>query len=299
MNDFSQNITLSSTRISLLEPLKIKLDLTYPNNYEPDLNTLRSHLMRQFILLSEEISPPLAQNGNFTQTMEWSVEAQRAGKKMITLYNIPFLPKGKGKPVELISGFYPVEVYLPKVDLSYEGELAPLRTFDKTPPITISRENKLLETPDRHKEKIDAKTFSYPSIFALCLPFILALLGYYFWSKPSIRRKLAAIAQQDPEEAALNSLQKIEEEPLPENEYYTKMSSIVRRFIEERYQLNASVNTSQECLQKLHIKREEQEVLQTFFQEADQVKYAHHAPSLEERKITIDSAKKFIKGTNK
>lgn len=287
MSDFSAEIELSAPKISLLEPLKIKVHLTYPKEYEPDLNAMRANLARQFNLLSEKVSP---------DSVEWSVEARGAGKTVVTLYKIPF--HSKDKTVEVISPFYPLEVYLPKVDLAYEGELAPLLTFDKYQPLAISPENIRLETPDRHAEKIDAKTFSYTSLFVLCLPLILGMAAYYFLSKPAIRKKIAAIGQQDPEEAALHSLHTIDLEKLPEKEYYTKMSAIVRRFIEQRYQVNARAYTSQEFLQKLHIQKEEQEVLQTFFEEADQVKYAHHAPTSEEKKVAAASARRFISFKN-
>ena len=99
-------VTLSATHLSLLDPLTITL--TYSPEDHPDIDALSSSLAKEFIILKEN-----RQEGS----IQWTVTSQTAGKKIISF--------GTEE--------YPVEIYLPKVDLNYEGELAPLLTFSKMP----------------------------------------------------------------------------------------------------------------------------------------------------------------------
>lgn len=280
MNGFSAKVTLSATRLSLLEPLKITLELDYPEGYQPDLEALRSNLAKEFILLDEKVEP---------HKIEWSVAAETPGKKVVAFYAIPFHAEGK-ENLEIISNLYPVEITLPEIDLSYSGKLAPLQTFSKMPELTLSMQNIALEAPDRHAEKIAAKTI--PSGLLLLL-LSIAVLGALL---RSFRNRIP-VEKKEPAATALGSLEQISIEPLPEREYYEKMSRIVRRFIEENYHFKAPANTSQECLEKLKLNKEQHDILATFFKAADSVSYAEHHPSDEERKAALSLARRFIQGS--
>ncbi len=290
MSDFSAEVALSSTKTSLLEPLKVELTLTYPKEYHPDLDALRSHLAKHFILLTEKISEPIPKNNALSQTLAWTLASETPGPKMVTFYNIPFLAEGK-KPVELISDLYPVEIFLPKVDLDYTGELAPLSTFSKTPKIAISEKNIQLESPDYHTQKIAAKTLPLTPLAALFGLLIFTFLIYRF------RHKVRPIPKKEAQETALETLEKIE--TLQEEEYFAKITAVVRGYIQERYHFKAPSNTSQECLQKINkqINPGQQELLKIFFKATDEVNYAHHKPTSEERKSAEAFAKRFIKGS--
>lgn len=246
--------TLSSNRLSLLDPLHITLD--FPPGNQPDLDRLRSSLAKEFIILSEKIEPG---------QIEWTVASQTPGRKIVNLGAEP----------------QTVEIFLPKID-HYQGELAPLHTFSTKPQIPISEENILLEVPDFHAEKIAAKTFP---IGLLALIFTLAAFLYYFRDKLKPRKK-------EPAEIANRSLEKIQS--LPEEEYYEKLSSVVRQFIEDKHHFKAPAKTSQECLEKLVLTKEQKELLQSFFNAADPVNYASHLPTSEERQRATLLAKRFI-----
>lgn len=290
MNPFAATVTLSGTKIPLTEPLKVELKLTYPKEYHPDLDGLRSHLAKNFILLTEKISEPAPQEGALTQTLEWTVASETAGPKMVTFYTIPFHAPGK-KSVELISDLYPIDIYLPKVDLEYQGELAPLSTFSKMHTLAISEKNIHLESPDYIRQKIAAKTLPLP-----LLAILAALAALYFIAKWYRERRLEQpIEHKKMEEMAIESLEEIE--PLPEEEYFVKMAAVMRRFIQERYRVNAVSQSSQECLKNVskQLYPEQQNLLRIIFHTADLVNYAHHKPTSKERKSIAHFAKRFIK----
>lgn len=245
------NLTLSATRLSLLDPLTITL--TYPKSDHPDLDALRSTLAKQFIILKEK-----QQEGQIV----WTVSSQTPGKKVISFD----------------SKQYPIEIYLPKVNVHQEGELAPLLTL--TPHYEISQENIRLETPDNHQAKLEAKAFPFSLVFLLLF---LAAAFYYLTRK----KPFPPPTPKEIKEAALRDLEQTGH--LSERDSFAKMSGIMRDF------LKASAQTTEECLQKLtQINPDEKQLLQRFFHKADQVNYTGYQPTEKERDEAGEMAKRLI-----
>lgn len=104
---------------------------------------------------------------------------------------------------------------------------------------------------------------------------------------------------------AYQQLKELQESDLLERgeieEYFTRLSRIVRQYIENRYDVKAQEMTTQEFLEKalgqLSLNNSQKLSLKEFLYKSDMVKYAKHIPPVEQIEDTYNSAKRFIDET--
>lgn len=135
---------------------------------------------------------------------------------------------------------------------------------------------------------------------------IIALLagGFIFY-----RRRLngsdAIGARLKAHEIAYNELKVLIDENLIDKgeikQFYLRLSSIVRRYIENRFGLKAPEQTTEEFLTGLErdseFPAEYKPLLKDFLRHCDLVKFARFEPGTEDIQKSFDSCKAFIKGT--
>ena len=84
-------------------------------------------------------------------------------------------------------------------------------------------------------------------------------------------------------------------------EFYTRLSDIVRQYLEGQMGLRAPERTTEEFLYEVSrdhsLSEEHRELLGAFLQEADLVKFARHQPGAEDMKRAMDAAEKFVEDT--
>ena len=140
---------------------------------------------------------------------------------------------------------------------------------------------------------------SAPWEFADFLPYLIALVllggagyGYYYYRRKQ-REKLAAYIPPKPKiaphTAALFALRALEDKKLWQNgkvkEFYSEVTGIIRLFFEGRWNFIALELTTDEILQHMKGIPEAEQVwkeLQSFFVNADLVKFAKYMPSPED-----------------
>ncbi len=106
-------------------------------------------------------------------------------------------------------------------------------------------------------------------------------------------------------EEALAALEALARLHLPEQRafdpYFTELSRILRRYIERRFEVHAPTLTTDEFLQKARssrvIRAEFVRDLEAFLRLADLVKFARHAPLVDEAGRAHDTARAFIEST--
>lgn len=80
--------------------------------------------------------------------------------------------------------------------------------------------------------------------------------------------------------------------------FFVALSSIVRRYVEARFQLRSPELTTEEFLEVLsaspELGREHQQLLQDFLRRADLVKFAHHVPDAAALDASIAAAERFL-----
>jgi hypothetical protein len=127
---------------------------------------------------------------------------------------------------------------------------------------------------------------------------ILVAIAIWLWKrkKPAALTTIA-MPPLTPIEIALAALQKLRSEnPLVE-EFYTRLSGIVRQFVEGQFGLHAPERTTEEFLAEAALSPENMAMLSTFLQEADLVKFARHRPGQSDMERAAAAGEKFIRGS--
>lgn len=82
--------------------------------------------------------------------------------------------------------------------------------------------------------------------------------------------------------------------------FYTQISWIIRKYLSLRFSMYALEYTTSEILERLKAKAVEHgdyEKIRRFLEEADQVKFARHEPSLEQRNSVLARAREIVENT--
>lgn len=115
--------------------------------------------------------------------------------------------------------------------------------------------------------------------------------------QPSVVSPFVALPPT-PYEVAIRELRRLREENPPVEEFYTRLSDIVRQYLEGQMGLRAPERTTEEFLFEVSRDRslspEHRESLGAFLQEADLVKFARFQPGTEDMKRALDAAEKFV-----
>lgn len=153
-----------------------------------------------------------------------------------------------------------------------------------------------------------------PLSFEEILPYLIAVLAiaaiifgvYYFLKKRKVKKPQEERFDPKipPHVWALESLRKLAEKELWQNdrikEYYIELSSIVRIYIERRYELDAMEMVTDEILQSLqsrNIKQENIDMLERLLRLADLAKFAKYKPLLNENSGSLELAETFVNKT--
>ncbi len=89
---------------------------------------------------------------------------------------------------------------------------------------------------------------------------------------------------------------------MPEGEaldaWYVRLSSIVRRYLEDRFALRAPELTTEEFLRvaqrSVQLSAEHKALLTSFLADCDRVKFAGYEPGAEESKSVLEAARRFL-----
>ena len=313
---FSAEVTLSASQLTIEENLHIEVILAYPETYTVDLDKLRINLLR-YGSLSE---PPFALIGEESATLpngkhkfNFTLEPQLGGVQFISLYDIPFLPKDpkKDKPTDIISGIFQVDITVPPVDEGFEGMASPLLSLTKKYPISIDARNRktLLENPAQNEKEaardiaiLNRKTLPWGSLTGLFLFGLLVLIARMQPKRvpnPENERAKRALSAQN---RALQALDELEKQKLLQDRnyeaYYIRLTDTVRRYIEEKFQLKATTQTTQEFLQGMAeqppFDKKTQGSLKEFLVYSDKVKFAEQQPSPQACQEAHETARHFI-----
>lgn len=118
-------------------------------------------------------------------------------------------------------------------------------------------------------------------------------------------RERKPVKEQSPEELiktiqeeSLSQLKALESESLNPEEFYTKLTQIIRQYIERAYQLPAETSTTEEFFSKLQttnpFSQKTTQDLNAFLESADKIKFARQNASPADCKEALDYALHFI-----
>ena len=110
------------------------------------------------------------------------------------------------------------------------------------------------------------------------------------------------VTVQTPRQRALDQLARIETEidKLTPYQFSIRVSDILRRYVTEQYQLPVTRQTSVEFLNALAaaspFSADEQTLLSDFLNRCDLIKFARYDATLEDSRLLLDEAERFVKG---
>ncbi len=128
---------------------------------------------------------------------------------------------------------------------------------------------------------------------------VVALIALALWLR-SRRKPVAAtvpVMPRSPYDIALAALQQLRQDNPPAEEFYTRLSDIVRRYVEGQFGLHAPERTTEEFLAEASLPPASMELLGAFLKESDLVKFARLRPGKEDRERAFDAAEKFVRET--
>lgn len=129
---------------------------------------------------------------------------------------------------------------------------------------------------------------------------VLLLLGLTIWLIKRWRNRPLVV--KTPRERALDLLARVETEidKLTPYEFSIRVSDILRRYVTEQYQLPVTRQTSVEFLNALAatspFSADEQTLLSDFLNRCDLIKFARYDATLEDSRLLLDEAGRFVKG---
>jgi len=143
------------------------------------------------------------------------------------------------------------------------------------------------------------------ALLALVVLGVAAWLAFRWWQK---RQQVAPIRPPPiltPYDHAVRALRALLDDKLMErglvDEFYTRLSDIVRHYLEGRFQLHAPERTTEEFLLEVShddsLAHEHKDLLGAFLQECDLVKFARFRPGSTDMKRAFDAAEKFVHDT--
>lgn len=134
---------------------------------------------------------------------------------------------------------------------------------------------------------------------------LLLALAYYLWRRwrgrevPRIIRRKEVI--RPAHEVALEAIEALMGEALPERgefkTFFTRLSEIMRHYLEQRYYIKAMEETSSEILLSLAdsgLNDDLRSLIKGIFHNCDLVKFARVIPGLEESRATVAYCREFI-----
>ncbi len=112
----------------------------------------------------------------------------------------------------------------------------------------------------------------------LLLALVAAAVAFWLWKRRQPGVSAFVAPPPTPYEVAIRELRRLREENPPVEEFYTRLSDIVRQYLEGQMGLRAPERTTEEFLFEVSrdhsLSAEHRELLGAFLQEADLVKFA-------------------------
>jgi hypothetical protein len=96
-------------------------------------------------------------------------------------------------------------------------------------------------------------------------------------------------------EIAIRALQRLREQDPPVEQFYTRLSDIIRHYIEGQFGLRAPDRTTEEFLAEATLPVEHMRSLEDFLREADLVKFARYRPGKDDMARAMSAAETFIR----
>lgn len=143
---------------------------------------------------------------------------------------------------------------------------------------------------------------SYAWIGWVLLALACAVAAWLIWKKFLVRKALPKpVISIPPHRRAKDRLRNVSELLSDPYQYCSVISTVVREYLEERFDLHAPDRTTEEFLEEMRstsvLGPDHKALLEDFLSRCDLVKFARFEPTQDELKSLLDSALRFIDET--
>lgn len=149
----------------------------------------------------------------------------------------------------------------------------------------------------------DVAPLVYAGIIMLILGALTVFLVIRFRDNKPIIKIIKIEPKLPPHQVAMKKIEEIKAEKQIQREdpklYYTELTEAIRTYIKDRFGFNAMEMTSSEIISRLLEEKDPQSIsdLKLLFETADLVKFAKHAPMMNENDMNLVNAIDFINQT--
>lgn len=127
----------------------------------------------------------------------------------------------------------------------------------------------------------------------------IAAVAVWLWKRRKPTAATETAAPPSAFEVALAALQRLRNDNPPVEEFYTRLSDIVRRYLEDQFGLRAPERTTEEFLYEVSsdgtLLPKHKELLGMFLKEADLVKFARFRPGSDDMQRAFAAAEEFVR----
>jgi hypothetical protein len=225
-----------------------------------------------------------AASGGLVQEQTYTLEAQTSGRHRVPPLRIQVLDgrgTDKAKPQELLTDEVPLEI-------------APVPTEAATAPLKQAAGD------------LDPDVGGTSWLVVVAIAALVLGLGAGSVVALRARGTRKRIAQQrSAYDEAVAQLRTLQSKGAPDAEtadgWFVQLSSIVRRYLESRYEIRAPELTTEEFLlvatARPELRGEHRQMLTSFLERCDRVKFAGYRPDAEESLATLEAARGFVEDT--
>lgn len=276
------HIRLDKSKISIAETLLLEFEATIDPAYELLMPKVDMILQNFGILDWDNLGDRLDENNNVISTYRYRLEPFLSGVYAVPPFTFEFHdPNSPEKTHELTTE--PIEVEVASL-LGEDRENLTIADIEDV--VAIAAE--------------PSKWWLWPLGAA---PLVAIVIGLWLWKR---NRKIELVRIfKSAHEIAYARLRSLVDDNLIEadkiKEFYERISNILRRYIEHRFDLHAPERTTEEFLAELRdadsLSPQHKETLEQFLTHCDLVKFAKHEPTTEQIQRTFDLVKEFIEQT--
>lgn len=146
-----------------------------------------------------------------------------------------------------------------------------------------------------------------PLVYSVLLMLLFGAVAVFFIIRYRNNKPIIKVIKVEPKlpphQAAMKKIEEIRANKAWQREnpklYYTELTDVIRTYIQERFGFNAMEMTSSEIIEHLLHEKDKESIrdLKYLFETADLVKFAKHAPLMNENDLNLVSAVDFINQT--
>ncbi|MBL7146109.1 MAG: hypothetical protein ISS76_17865 [Phycisphaerae bacterium] len=279
----SVHMRVDKSKLTIAETLLLELEAVIEPGYEVRMPKVDKLLENFGIVDWDNLGKKLDENNNVTSTYRYRLEPFLSGKYEVPAFTFEFYDVNsvEDKKYELSSE--PVEVEVTSLLGEQREELV------------IEDIEDVVEMPQ------DASLWWIWLLIIVCIA--AAAVGWILLRRKRVAKLIRIF--KPAHEIAYDRLKALVKENLVEagkiKEFYERISSILRHYIEHRFDLPAPERTTEEFLAELQytdvLSVSDKKSLEEFLTHCDLVKFAKHSPTTEQIQQTFDLVKEFIEKT--